>query len=439
MYLKICFAFILILIFFSLYSCNKSNQVWIAGWEKTASMNTARAGGAVVVHNDVIYMIGGVDGKNFLSSIESARIQKDGSLSPWEVTSELPEQRGFMSAVVHENRIYVVGGANGEYGKNLLNTVVSAEVFDNGKIGSWREEKQKLMLPRRCSKLIKNGDQLLALGGFGGTLLDSVEVSYFSKDGELSPWQLNNAKLTMPRYVNSVSRVGDKAFVLGGHHPRKGVGLSEVEYADLNANPITWHKTNAMASGRYAFSSFSYQGNLYTAGGISGSEYLNSIEKARIKFGDSEISWQKSIDLPLSMANFTTIVVKEWVYLLGGSTRHNYLNSAWRSSINENGSLGYWGSKGEEKALQTKDTEKSEKGNLVNKGTVIKNINTEGYTYLLVEEKNEQVWLAAPKMDVQNNTHIQYSEGVYMSNFFSKSLNKKFDSIIFVGTVRVSK
>ena len=436
---KICFTIVSTFIFLSLYSCSNSNEVWVAGWERTAAMNTARAGGTVVVHNDVIYMIGGVDGKNFLSSIESATIQKDGSLSTWKVISELPEQRGFMSAVIHENRIYVVGGANGKYGKNLLNTIVSTEVFDNGEIGLWREEKQKLMLPRRCSKLIKNGDQLLALGGFGGNLLDSVEMSYFTKDGGLTPWQLSNTKLTMPRYVNSVSRVGNKAFVLGGHHPRKGAGLSEVEYADLKLSPLKWHKTNAMESGRYAFSSFSYQNNLYAAGGISGSEYLNTIEKASINYKNAEISWQKSINLPLSMANFTTIVVKERVYLLGGSSRHEYSSAVWRSNFNKHGDLGYWGSKWEQKALQTKNTEKSDKGNLVNKGTVIKNINTEGYTYLLVEEKDKQVWLAAPKMNVQNNTRIQYSEGVYMSNFFSKSLNKKFDSIIFVGTVRVSK
>lgn len=408
------------------------------GWKSTTAMNTARAGGAVVAHNNKIYVIGGVDGNNFLSTIEYTTVKKDGSLTPWKVISELPEQRGFMSAVVYKHRIYVVGGANGKYGKNLLNTVVSAEIFDNGGIGAWREENQKMMLPRRCSKLVINGDQLLALGGFGGTLLDSVETSYFTKDGKLAAWQLNDEKLTMPRYVNSVSHVGDKVFVLGGHHPRKGVGLSEVEYTNLNAEAIKWQKTNPMVSGRYAFSSFSYQNNLYAAGGISGSEYLNSIEKARIKPGDSVVRWQKSINLPLSMANFTTIVVNARAYVLGGSTRQKYLNAVWYSNFNKNGKLGYWGTKGEHEAFK-KNAEKLGIGNLVNKGTVIKNINTEGYTYLLVEEKDRQVWLAAPKMDVQNNTRIQYSEGVYMSNFFSKSLNKKFDSIIFVGTVRVSE
>jgi len=435
MYQKVCFVFVC----FSLYACSEYNQVWVAAWKETAAMNTTRAGGAVVAHNNIIYMIGGVDGKNFLSSIESATIKKDGSLSPWKVISELPEQRGFMSAVIHKNRIYVVGGSNGEFGKNLLNTVVSAEVLSSGEIGFWREEKQKLILPRRCSKLVKNGNQLIALGGFGGTLLDTVEVSYIVEDGEITPWQIDGAKLTMPRYVNSVSYVSDKVFVLGGHHPRKGVGLSEVEFADLNVSPIKWYKTNAMESGRYAFSSFSYQNNLYAAGGISGSEYLNSIEKAKIKFNDSEIGWQKSINLPLSMANFTTIVVNERVYLLGGSSRYSYLNSVWFSNFDKSGKLGYWGSKGEQNTVQTKNDKKLDKDNLINEGIVIKNINTEGYTYLLVQEKNKQIWLAAPKMNVQNNMHIRYSEGVYMSNFFSKSLSKKFDSIIFVGTVQVSK
>ena len=446
MHRKFYFVFIAVQSFFSLCSCSTSNEVWVAGWKNSSDMTIVRAGGASVVHNDVIYMLGGVDGKNFLSSIESAKISKDGHLSSWKVISDLPEPRGFMSAVVHKNRIYVVGGANGEYGKKLLNSIVSAEIFENGRLSDWREEEQKMLLPRRCSKLIKNGNKLFALGGFAGSLLDNVEFSHFTPEGKLTPWKMNNEKLTMPRYVNSVSQVGDKVFVLGGHHPQKGVGLSEVEFVDLKSSPMKWQKTNPMEYGRYAFSSFSFKNNLFVAGGLSGSEYLKSIEKAVIKKNDPEINWGKSINLPLSMANFTTLVVKGHVYLLGGSARHQYLNQVWFSNIDTNGNLGYWGAEQDKKAIALNNDEQLDKQILVNAGKVMKNINTEGYTYLLVEDFQEnkkgknkgiQVWLAVPKMEIKNNTRIQYSEGVYMSNFFSKSLNRNFESIIFVGTVRV--
>jgi hypothetical protein len=253
---------------------------------------------------------------------------------------------------------------------------------------------------------------------------------------------MDKSKLTMPRYVNSVSRIGQKVFVLGGHHPRKGVGLKDVEFADLDQNSLVWKATSPMKSGRYAFGSFSFENNLYAAGGISGSEYLSSIEFANIEEKKSEISWQNSINLPLSMANFTTIVVNKRVYVLGGSSRHDYLNTVWFSSFNNNGAIGYWGSQEDQAALQTNSREQFDKNKLINTGVVIKTINTEGYTYLLVEErlandKDNPIWLAAPKMDVQKNMRVRYSEGVYMSNFFSKSLGRTFDSILFVGTVSV--
>lgn len=422
----------------------QESKVWISGWKPSADLTVARAGAAVVTHNNFIYMIGGVDGKFFLSSIESSVIKEDGSLSPWKAVSNMPEQRGFMSAVVHESRLYVVGGGNGEYGKNLLNTIVSANLLSNGTIGSWREEKERLLLPRRCAKLIKKDNQLLALGGFGGALLDNVEVTTFASDGSLRPWKMNEQKLTMPRYVNSVTQMNEIAFVLGGHHPRKGVGLTEVEYVNLRQKPLKWQRTNSMDVARYAFSSFANNNRLYVAGGISGSEYLNSIEVTKVEVGNklagkTTLSWQKATNLPLAMANFRTIVVNERVFLIGGSSNENYLNAVWRAGFDKNGQLGYWGSQKELDALNAQQAKKKEMNHLLNAGTVVQSINTEGYTYLLVKEKGAERWLAAPKMEIKNNTRIQYSEGVYMSNFFSKTLRKSFKSIVFVGTVHIAE
>lgn len=424
---------------------NKLDKTWIPGWKLTTAMNVARAGAAVVVYENVIYMIGGVDGSVFLSSVESAIIQKDGSLSTWKLVGDMPEPRGFISAIVHQHRLYVVGGGNGKYGENLLNTVVSAELLKNGKIGKWRQEEQRLLLPRRCSKLIKNGNVLLALGGFGGNLLDTVEVATFDAQGRLGPWQMAQEKLTMPRYVNSVTQVGNKTFVLGGHHPHKGVGLKEVEFADLTVSPLKWRRTNSMIVPRYAFSSFSYQGYLFAAGGISGSEYLDSIEVARTDIDNETLSWRDANNLPFSMANFTTKVVNDRVYLIGGSANEVYLNSVWYAEFDQNAHLGYWGSTQELDAFKKRRVNVKKTNKLPNSGLVLNIINTAGYTYLLVKNKssvNNAVegntqWVAAPKMEISNNTQIQYSEGVFMSNFYSKTLNKTFKSVLFVGTVIV--
>ena len=418
-----------------------AEKEWIPSWKPLSSMTIARAGSAAVSNGDRIYMIGGVDGVNFLSTVESAVIDPDGSLSSWSVVGEMPEPRGFMSAVIHANRIYVVGGGNGPYGKKLLNSIVSAPILTNGLLGKWRTEKEQMLTPRRCSKLIVKDDVLHVFGGFGGALLDTVESSHFSKNGELKPWSMQINRMTMPRYVNEVKRVDDYAVVIGGHHPTKGMGVADVEYADLKENVLTWRTMASMNEGRYAFGSAAHEQYVYAFGGISGAEYLNSSEKFSVAFAkNSEIEsnkWSKSTDLPAFMANFTTLVVGGRIYLIGGSTRYQYMSNVWTATFNASGDVGYFGTQQEFDGFNASAKAKISVTKLPNSGTVLESIETDGYTYLRVSTSGKEIWLAAPKIKVSLNTKIGFSEGVYMSNFRSKSLNRNFAAILFVGTVRI--
>lgn len=70
-----------------------------------------------------------------------------------------------------------------------------------------------------------------------------------------------------------------------------------------------------------------------------------------------------------------------------------------------------------------------------NKGKVLEVIDTEMYTYLQVSTDTGSVWLAASKTNVAKGTTISYPNGAVMSNFHSKSLNRTFDSIIFIDKV----
>jgi len=422
---------------FSIRADDSVKKHWIPGWQATSPMTIARAGAAIVRYKNTVYVFGGVDGVNFLSSVESATINPDGSLSPWQLISEMPEPRGFMSATVFAGRVYVVGGGNGPYGKHLLSSIVSAAVLDDGKLGPWRTETESMLTPRRCSKLVVHNNTLHVFGGFGGALLDTVESSRFSDNGKLSPWFMQPNKMTMPRYVNEVKRVFDKVVVIGGHHPTKGRGISDVEYANLNENPMQWRPLKPMKTGRYAFSS-NYHGQfLYAMGGISGSEYLNSIEKLLITNQLSESTWRNSTNLPAFMANFTTMVIGDYVYVFGGSTRYGYLSKVWFARFNASGDIGYYGSEANLAAFNSSAQVKKTIINLPNSGTVLESIATEGYTYLRVMSKGKQIWLAAPKMEIVPNMKIHFSEGVYMSNFFSKTLGRNFPGILFVGTVKV--
>lgn len=72
---------------------------------------------------------------------------------------------------------------------------------------------------------------------------------------------------------------------------------------------------------------------------------------------------------------------------------------------------------------------------LTRKGKVLEVIDSPIYTYLQVSGDKDPVWLAAYKIDVSKGAVVRYSDGVAMSNFHSKSLNRTFDTIVFVDRV----
>ena len=68
-------------------------------------------------------------------------------------------------------------------------------------------------------------------------------------------------------------------------------------------------------------------------------------------------------------------------------------------------------------------------------GTVIEALNSAGYTYIQVSESGKNVWLAAPVTDVVKGQSISWSSGSPMQNFSSRSLDRTFATIFFVGGI----
>lgn len=78
-------------------------------------------------------------------------------------------------------------------------------------------------------------------------------------------------------------------------------------------------------------------------------------------------------------------------------------------------------------------------GKFANKGKVLDVIDASIYTYLQVTTDKGSVWLAASKTSVPKGATISYPNGATMTNFHSNSLNRTFDTIIFLDKVEVLK
>jgi len=75
------------------------------------------------------------------------------------------------------------------------------------------------------------------------------------------------------------------------------------------------------------------------------------------------------------------------------------------------------------------------------KATVLQSIDADVYTYIEAKgEDGKNVWMALPTTKVENGATIEYPADVpAMADFSSKTLNRTFESILFVSGIKIVK
>jgi len=76
---------------------------------------------------------------------------------------------------------------------------------------------------------------------------------------------------------------------------------------------------------------------------------------------------------------------------------------------------------------------------LTQKGKVLNVINVPSYTYLEVAQDKKAIWIAGPTVTAKKGDVVRFDEGMLMTNFHSKTLNRDFPLISFVNQVVVAK
>jgi hypothetical protein len=70
-------------------------------------------------------------------------------------------------------------------------------------------------------------------------------------------------------------------------------------------------------------------------------------------------------------------------------------------------------------------------------GKVLETMDASGYTYVQVDTGSETFWAAAPQFTVKVGDEVLVPEGMPMTNFSSKTLDRTFDTVYFVPSVMV--
>lgn len=68
-------------------------------------------------------------------------------------------------------------------------------------------------------------------------------------------------------------------------------------------------------------------------------------------------------------------------------------------------------------------------------GKVVSVIDSGGYTYVEVAQGGNTMWIAGPPVTLTKGSTIRFDEGAMMKNFHSKTLDRTFPSVLFVGAI----
>lgn len=83
---------------------------------------------------------------------------------------------------------------------------------------------------------------------------------------------------------------------------------------------------------------------------------------------------------------------------------------------------------------KTKEPQAAEPASTMS-GKVLEIHNASNYTYARVDTGKDKIWLAGPTAQLKVGDKVVFAPGIAMKNFESKSLNRTFDVIYFVGKI----
>lgn len=239
-------------------------------WENLGSGSERRCMAAVGVHESSIYICGGSNNCDVLSSIE----RYNSVTGRWEALPPMRQHRSRAMAGILDGHFYVCAGYDG------FKTLRTCERF-NFATECW--EAIPHMIQRRCmaASAVMN-ECLLVCGGSNrepSKLMDEPLRSCESFDPRLDRWQ------SLPCMETGRSRaasclVNGLLYVCGG---LGGEALTSVERLDLSA--WSWETLPPLSAKRFGAAVGSLEGCLFVCGGNDGSDFLSSVERFDLKAG----------------------------------------------------------------------------------------------------------------------------------------------------------
>ncbi|HEX7964023.1 MAG TPA: hypothetical protein VF466_05565 [Candidatus Saccharimonadales bacterium] len=364
-----------------------SRNVWYVGlngngslsgaWTTlTSKLSTTDYYNSAVAHHGFLYVFGGCIGttgsagcSTYRSQVWRMPINSDGSLGT-TVTStgtsttlrSLPTATGLMAPALYNGYIYLAGGANGSSGQT--DTVLYANIQDNGNISSWSTATGHLVQTiRRADAAAMNG-YLYVFGGHNGSIPATYDYIQIGKINMATGDITNDFSISVTRITQ---RWDERAVYTNGHFyvtggcsvgdppascsTRTNVDENVELFNAGNKGTSAWsNASNVYATNRTGAGSVAAGGYLYAAGGCTAytvasstcTGFTNTTAYAPLNPDGSIGSWTTGAALPAQVAHNCLVAVGGYLYSVGGEDNTgNAVTTVYYSQLT-NGVPGSW-------------------------------------------------------------------------------------------------
>jgi Kelch motif len=290
-----------------------------------------------------LYVLGGNGTRGVLDSVEQAMINADGTLGQFAITrGTLSTPRQAHTTAALGNKLYVIGGFN----SNSLNSVEQATIAADGSLSPFDIISDvTLAAARHGHATAVVGTYLYVLGGINSSPLASVERATIGADGSLGPLSIvQGVTLTTARHSHSAVVAGDYLYVLGGADADGA--LRDVERARIDADGslgvFEAVPDATLVTERAGHSSEIIGNRVYLMGGIDRTGVLRTVESALLANDGSLGAFEeiREAQMRSSRHGHTTTVVGNYTYALGGSSDIGLHRIGEHATLNVSGGLG---------------------------------------------------------------------------------------------------
>lgn len=276
-------------------------------WQATTELPDELAELALVSSNNILYAIGGFDGNLYRTEIYSATTSTVGDITlGWAVADNLPEARAGAAAVVAnvpDPVLYVVGGGQGAG----TNTIYYKKFGTGGTLpGNWSTK--TLPENRIYSVAVARGNNLYVVGGTEVGTSTIYRIPITNANGDLGTVEQD---LSLPEELTILGAVTWEGETAGFLYTLGGLNTAQESSEDVyftrfnqdgtlnNEGPVLpgWENTS-LVDAFNAHGAIQYNGAIFVIGGrqgISSSDAVTKVQTALIDLDGSLHNWGPGI------------------------------------------------------------------------------------------------------------------------------------------------